>query len=59
MKIKLDEITIRLRGTKQFRQYYVDKIYELLNSDDMDEELNQDGNGIDFSSSLEPSDEVM
>jgi hypothetical protein len=55
MKTKVDTITIKMVGTKKFRQKIIDLIYAAL----MDEHLQFDGtkpgNGFDLDSTIAPS----
>lgn len=59
VKLPVVTITIKARGSMKFKQALVDRIYELLMEDDFIEEASRAGNGLNFESSLAPSDEVM
>lgn len=56
-KIKKREvITISFVGNPKFKQFLVDKIYELLTDEDLFEKASKPGCGFTFQSSIEPSD---
>lgn len=58
MSVKLHEIIIiSFCGTKKFNQFLVDKINELLNSDDVFDEAAKPGCEFTFESTIEPSEE--
>lgn len=56
-KPKHDEITIKITGTKKFRQRIIDVIYDALMDDDLQYEGTQHGNGFDMNSTIAPSEE--
>lgn len=55
MSKKREEIKIIFVGSKKFKQGLVDKIYELLYSDEFLEDATKPGCGFNFTSSIEPS----
>lgn len=57
-KPKEDEIRIKVRGPKKFRQALIDKIYEVLMEEDFMIESTKPGCGYDLESTIPPS-EVM
>jgi hypothetical protein len=56
---KTDTITIKITGTKKFRQAVMDLIYTALMDEDVQIEGSKGNNGIGLESSIEPSEEVM
>lgn len=52
-----EEITITFVGSRSFKQKLVNKIYELLNKDDLLEAATKPGCGFTFTSTIEPEDE--
>jgi hypothetical protein len=56
-KEKREIITISFVGSKKFKQFLVDKIHELLTSEDVFDEVGKPGCGFTFESSVEPSEE--
>lgn len=50
-------ITISFVGTKKFKQFLVDKIHELLTSEDVFDKVGKPGCGFTFNSLIEPSEE--
>lgn len=56
--MKEDEIVIKVMGTDGFRQEIVDRIHELLLSEDLAEKSNRPGCKVEISSTLEPSADV-
>lgn len=50
-------ITISFVGSKKFKQFLVDKVRELLTSEDVFDEVGKPGCGFTFESSIEPSEE--
>ena len=55
---KKEKITISFVGTKKFNQKLVDRIYELLMSEDFLEGYARPGCSLTFNSTIEPSEEV-
>jgi hypothetical protein len=55
-KDERETITISFVGSKKFKQLLVNKIFELLNSEDVFEEVAKPGCGFTFNSSLAPTD---
>jgi hypothetical protein len=53
--MKTDTITIRVTGTKKFRQKIIDVIYEALIEDEVQFEGTKPGNGFDLDSTIVPS----
>jgi hypothetical protein len=56
-KDKRETITISFTGSMKFKQFLVDRIHELLTSEDVFEEVAKPGCGFTFESSLEPTEE--
>ena len=56
---KEDTITIKITGTKKFRQKIMDLIYEALMNEDLQFEATKQQNGFTLESSISPSDEVI
>lgn len=56
-KKKVDEITIKMVGSKKFKQGIVDRIFEFLMSDEV--QSPKPGDGLNFETTIAPSDEVM
>ena len=54
-KGKRETITISFVGSAKFKQLLVNKIHELLNSEDIFEEVAKPGCGFTFESSVRPS----
>ena len=52
-----ETITISFVGNKKFKQFLVDKITELLQSEDVFEEVAKPGCGFTMESTIEPSGE--
>lgn len=53
-----DEITIQVKGAKQFRQLIIDLIYKLLMDENIQTEAAKDKNGFDLYSTIQPSEEL-
>lgn len=53
-----EEITIKFKGTKKFKQTLVDRIYELLMEDDLIDQAAKPGCGFTFNSTIAPSEVV-
>jgi len=49
-------ITISFVGSKKFKQFLVDKIHDLLTSEDVFDEVGKPGCGFTFESTIEPRD---
>jgi ribosomal protein S2 len=58
-KQKREEIKITFVGTKKFKQGLVDKICELLQSEEFMEDAAKPGCGLTFTSTLEPSEDLL
>ena len=54
-KTDRETITISFVGTEKFKQFLVDKIHELLTSEDVFEEVGKPGCGFTLESTIEPS----
>ncbi len=52
-----ETMTISFVGSKKFKQFLVDKIHELLTSEDLFEEVGKPGCGFTFESTIEPSED--
>jgi hypothetical protein len=50
-------ITITFKGNKKFKQALVDRIYDLLTDDDFLAECSKPGCGLNFESTICPSEE--
>jgi hypothetical protein len=57
MSPKREKIEISFQGHKKFKQYVVDKIHELLMSEEFAEEVAKPGCGLTITSSIEPTGE--
>jgi hypothetical protein len=56
-KNERETITISFVGSKKFKQLLVDKIHDLLTSEDIFEEVAKPGCGFTFETSVRPSEE--
>lgn len=54
-----DVITIKITGSKKFRQELADLIFKTLMEDDIQITATKPGNGFTFESSIEPSEDVI
>lgn len=59
MSERVDKITIQIKGLKKYRQLIGYKVYEVYVSDEFLEIYLKPGNGMEFNSSIEPSEEVI
>ncbi len=57
MSEKTDTITIKVRGTKKFRQTIIDLIYAALMDEDLNFQATKYDNGFTLNSTLVPSEE--
>jgi hypothetical protein len=53
--MKTDKIIIEITGNKKFRQLIIDKVYEVLMEDEIQESCAKPGCGMDLEFSMEPS----
>lgn len=58
MSKKIAEVTIKIKGSKKFKQWVVDRVYEVLMTEDVQETVRKPGCGYEFSSTLAPSGKV-
>ena len=52
-----ETITISFVGSNKFKQFLVDKVHELLTSEDVFEKVGKPGCGFTFESTIEPSEQ--
>lgn len=57
MSESIDTITIKMRGTKKFRQMIIDLVYKALMDENLQFESTKSDNGFKLDSTIVPSEE--